>query len=95
MHRTVYFAVVLLSLLAGCWSFGWYSATSAVFSDLPAYGVPYGGEAHREIVAIARKHVCGMAAPSGVLLVIALVGWGVCVRDLTKIRKELAESSPR
>jgi hypothetical protein len=95
MHRTIYAAVVVLSLVAACWSYGWYSATSAVFSDLPAYGIPYGGEAHRGMVAIARKQLRLVAAPLAAMLIVALVGWGVCLRQLTRVRRQLADSSSR
>jgi hypothetical protein len=47
------------------------------------------------MVAIARKQLRLVAAPLAAMLIVALVGWGVCLRQLTRVRRQLADSSSR
>lgn len=77
------------AIVAGLWAAGWYSATSAMFSDLTHYGIQYRGDAYREIVAITERQILIVCIPVAVTLGVSLIAWSLQVRrDVHAIREQ-------
>jgi len=76
-----------MAIMAGLFAYGEHRATSAIFSDLTHYGIEYGGDAYREIVATTEWHTQLVCVPLAVALIVSLVAWGVQIlRDVHAIR---------
>jgi hypothetical protein len=74
---SVYTACAVLAVTACGWAYVWYSATSAVFSDLADYGIVYGSEPFTEIVATTQRHIIGIVSPVAAVLIISVTAWGI------------------
>ena len=90
-RRTVFEICLGMSIVAGLWSAGWYSAASMIFSDLTHYGIEYRGDVYREIVATTEQHTMFVCGPIAVVLLVSLIAWGVQVRqDVRAMREHLS-----
>jgi hypothetical protein len=86
-HRTVFWAAAAgLAAGVGFWTYGWYVAVPATYSDLSGYGIEYGGEAFTQIAKNTQKLIRLVAIPLFSMVLISLAGWGYCI--FTRPRRE-------
>lgn len=76
VQRKVFWIFLSIGAIVGLWSYQWYSATDAVFSDLPQHGISHGSDAYAEIVSIAQRQIRTITLPLAGLAIVSLAGWG-------------------
>lgn len=88
MNRTVYLCFLGCCGVIALFLAGVFQTTPAIYSDLAPMGIYYGSPAYKEIVQITERQVLIFVRPLGMLLACSLLGWGVCVWNLERLKEE-------